>query len=166
MRLIRRNADPMKRSIVLSTCLLIVLADGFAGLIPRLPNDPDFVALGRNRGYYMVSSESGKWWRWGLVRAPVEEPTMFTRGFGDDAIAVPFDASGRVAFAPVYIYTIRPESWQRLRLAALFEGLTDRSEVRALFGRPTIQARVRGYEVWYYEIRVYNPFEEFPDLHG
>ena len=91
---------------------------------------------------------------------------MFTQGFGDDAIAIPFDASGRVAFAPVYIYTIRPEGWEKLRLAALFQGLTAREDVRALFGRPTIQTRVRGYEVWYYEIRVYNPFEEFPDIHG
>ena len=99
----------MKRSIILSAFLALGLADTYAGLIPRLPNDPDFVALGRNRGYYMVPSDSAKWWHWGLVRAPVEEPRMFTQGFGDDAIAIPLDASGRVAFAPVYIYTIRPE---------------------------------------------------------
>ena len=91
---------------------------------------------------------------------------MFTQGFGDDAIAIPLDASGRVAFAPVYIYTIRPEGWERLRLAAIFEGVTTQADVRALFGRPTIQTRVRGYEVWYYEIRVHNPFEEFPDIRG
>jgi hypothetical protein len=156
----------MKRSIILSVFLALGLGDSFAGLIPRLANDPDFVALGRNRGYYMVPSDSSKWWRWGLVRAPVEEPRMFTQGFGDDAIAIPFDASGRVAFAPVYIYTIRPEGWERLRLAALFEGVTAQADVRAIFGRPAIQTRVRGYEVWYYEIRVFNPFEEFPDIRG
>jgi hypothetical protein len=156
----------MKRLILLSAFLALGLGDGFAGLIPRLANDPDFVALGRNRGYYMVPSDSGKWWHWGLVRAPVEEPRMFTQGFGDDAIAIPFDASGRVAFAPVYIYTIKPEGSERLRLAALFEGVTAQADVRALFGRPTIQTRVRGYEVWYYEIRVYNPFEEFRDIRG
>ena len=27
-------------------------------------------------------------------------------------------------------------------------------------------SRIRGYEVWYYQIRVYNPFEEFPDGPG
>jgi hypothetical protein len=42
--------------------------------------------------------------------APVEEPRMFTQGYGDDVIAIPFDANGRVTFAPVYIYTIRPEN--------------------------------------------------------
>ena len=152
--------------MILSAFFALELANSFAGLVPRVPNDPDFVALGGNRGYYMVSSDSSKWWRWGLVRAPVEEPRMFTQGFGDDAIAIPFDARGRVAFAPVYIYTIRPEGWQRQRLAALFQGVTAQADVRALFGRPTIQTRVRGYEVWYYEIRVYNPFEEFPDIRG
>lgn len=156
----------MKTSTILGALLMLGLANSFGGLIPRAPNDPDFVTLGRNRGYYMVSSDSGKWWRWGLVRAPVEEPRMFTHGFGDDAIAIPFDAGGRVAFAPVYIYTIGPEDFQRVRLAALFQGLSTQADVRELFGRPEIQTRVRGYEVWYYEIRVYNPFEEFPDNHG
>jgi hypothetical protein len=149
-------------------CVLTVLsmAHSFAGLMPRLLNDRDFVALPWNRGYYMISSDSGKWWQWGLVRAPVEEPRMFTHGFGNDAIAIPFDARGRVAFAPVYIYTIRPEDYERLRLAALFEGLSTKADVRSLFGRPVIQSRVRGYEVWYYQIRVYNPFEEFPGALG
>jgi hypothetical protein len=156
----------MKRLIVLSVMLAAGLGNSFGGLIPRTSNDRDFVDLGRNRGYYMVSSNSGKWWRGGLARAPVEEPRMFTHGFGDDAIAIPFDARGRVAFAPVYIYTISPESFQRLRLAALFRGLTTQAEVRSLFGRPAIQTQVRGYDVWYYEIRVYNPFEEFPDIRG
>jgi hypothetical protein len=156
----------MKPSILLSVLLTLGLPHSFAGLIPRVSNDRDFVDLGRNRGYYMVSSDSGKWWHWGLVRAPIEEPKMFTHGFGDDAIAIPFDARGRVAFAPVYIYTISPEDFQRRRLAALFEGLTTQTDVRSLFGRPTIQTRIRGYEVWYYDIRVYNPFEEFPDIDG
>jgi hypothetical protein len=114
----------------------------------------------------MISSDSGKWWNWGLVRAPVEEPTMFTHGFGDDAIAIPFDAQGRVAFAPVYIYTIRPENYERQRLAALFEGLSTKANVRSLFGRRTIQTRIRGYEVWYYQIGVYNPFEDYSDGRG
>ena len=47
-----------------------------------------------------------------------------------------------------------------------FRGPDRSGGVRALFGRPAIQTRVRGYEVWYYEIRVYNPFEEFPDIRG
>ena len=98
-----------------------------------------------------------------MLRAPVREPKMFMQGYGDDAIAIPFDASGRVTFAPVYIYTIRPENFQRQRLEALTEGVTTQATVRSLFGRPDVQSRVRGYEVWFYQIPVYNPFEVFPD---
>jgi hypothetical protein len=153
----------MKHSIILCAFLIQSLAHSFAALIPRVPNDPDFVPVGRNGGYYMVSSDSGKWWRWGLLRAPVREPKMFMQGYGDDAIAIPFDASGRVTFTPVYIYTIRPENFQRQRLEALTEGVTTQAKVRSLFGRPDVQSRVRGYEVWFYQIPVYNPFEVFPD---
>src|ERR1700746_1148615 len=103
----------MNRFIVLSAVLWLSVGAGFGGFIPQVSNDPDFVSLGKNRGYCLVSSDSGKWWHWGLTRAPVEEPRMFTHGYGDDAIAIPFDARGRVAFAPVYIYTIGPENFQR-----------------------------------------------------
>ena len=98
-----------------------------------------------------------------MLRAPVREPKMFMQGYGDDAIAIPFNARGRVTFAPVYIYTIRPENFQRQRLEALTEGVTTQAKVRSLFGRPDLQSRVRGFEVWFYEIPVYNPFEVFPD---
>ena len=101
-----------------------------------------------------------------MARAPVEEPKVFTHGFGKDVIAIPFGANGKVAFAPVYIYTIRPEKEQKRRLAALFQGVTSQADVQQIFGRPAIQDTARGYRVWYYEIQVYNPFEEFPDLHG
>jgi hypothetical protein len=156
----------MGRLIILIAVLALSVARSFGGFIPRVSSDPDFVPVGKNRGYYMISSNSGKWWRWGLARAPVEEPKVFTHGYGDDAIAIPFDTNGRVAFAPVYIYTIRPENVQKRRLEALMEGVTSQADVRQIFGRPTIQSRIRGYQVWYFEIKVYNPFEEFPDIHG
>jgi hypothetical protein len=144
----------MARLIFLTVLLALSAANGFSGFIPRLSSDPDFVTMGKKRGYYLVSSDSGRWWRWGLARAPVKEPTVFTHGYGDDAIAIPFDPNGRVAFAPVYIYTIRPESESQRRLEALIEGVTSQADVRQIFGRPTIQSNVRGYSVWYYEIQV------------
>jgi hypothetical protein len=140
-------------------------AIGQAGLVPSIPGDPDFVSPGTHRGYYMVTSDSGRWWRWGLGRAPVVEPTRFTAGYGDDVIAIPFDAIGRVAFAPVYIYTIRPQSWQTRRLNSVILGKTSQAEIRQIFGRPDIQGSAGGYTVWFYQIRVYNPLDEFPDLH-
>ena len=156
----------MKRWIALVFLLGLPGAYCFGGDNTRISSDPDFFSVGKHRGYYMLSSDSGKWWRWGLARAPVQEPTMFTHGYGDDAIAIPFDGSGRVAFAPVYIYTIRPENDQRRRLEALVEGVTSQAEVRKIFGRPTIQGWLHGCPVWYYQIQVYNPFEEFPGIHG
>jgi hypothetical protein len=156
----------MARFITLTACLLLLAGRSSADFLAQVSGDPDFVKVGKHRGYYMVSSNSGKWWRWGLIRAPVEEPTPFTHGYGDDVIAIPFDARGRVAFAPVYIYTIRPENDQRRRLEALFQGMTSQADVRQIFGRPEIQTSLRGYQLWYYEIQVYNPFEEFPDIRG
>jgi hypothetical protein len=151
---------------LLSAFLILLAGRGLAGFIPQVSGDPDLVKVGKYQSYYMVSSDSGKWWRWGLARAPVEEPRVFTHGYGDDAIAIPFDANGRVAFAPVYIFTIRPENEQKRRLEALFQGFSSQTQVRQIFGRPMIQTSLRGYQVWYYEIEVYNPFEEFPDIRG
>ena len=67
----------------------------------------------------------------------------------------------------LFIYTRSGrKAGKELRLAALFHGLTAQPDVLALFGRPAIRTRLRGYEVWYYEIRVHNPFEEYPDVRG
>jgi hypothetical protein len=155
-----------KRLIIVFWAIVIsTAATSQAGLIPRAANDPDFFSPGRDRGYYMVVSNSGRWWTWGLGRAPVVEPTRFTAGYGDDVIVIPFDAKGRVAFAPVYIYTIRPESWQTQRLDSVILGTTSQAQIRQIFGRPDIQGNAGRYAVWFYQIRVYNPLDEFPDLH-
>jgi hypothetical protein len=156
----------MGRLTILTVLLALSVAQSFGEFIPRAPGDPDFVPVGKYRGYYMVSSDSGKWWKWGLARAPVEDPKVFSHGFGDDVVAIPFDAKGRVLFAPVYIFTIRPENLQKRRLAALYQGVTSQAEVQRIFGRPAIKGSVRGYQVWFYQIEVYNPFEEFPDIRG
>src|SRR5271163_2265346 len=122
----------MKRLIFFCAVALLVAETSDAGLVPRASDEPDFVAAGKNRGYYVVSSNSGKWWHWGLGRAPVVEPTPFTAGYGDDVIVIPFDANGRVAYAPVYIYTILPDSWERQRLNAVTLGATSLTDVRRI----------------------------------
>jgi hypothetical protein len=134
-----------------------------AGLIRPTADDPDLVRLGVHRQYYRFSSDSGRWWQYGLGRAPVEEPTPFTHGYGRDVIAIPFDASGRVTEVPVYIYTIRPESFEENKLTRLVEGVTSKVDVTRIFGSLRVGANVRGHEVWFYSIQVYNPFVEFPD---
>ena len=142
---------------------LLAGASAQAGLISPAPGDPDLVRLGVHRQYYRFASDSGRWWRYGLGRAPVEEPTPFSHGYGQDVITIPFDPSGRVTALPVYIYTIRPESFEEHKLARVVEGVTSKVDVTRLFGSSKVRAKVRGYDVWFYSIRVYNPFTEFPD---
>ena len=137
-----------------------------AALITPVPGDRDLVRLSDRRAYYRFASLGGRWWKYGLGRAPVEEPTPFNHGYGEDVIAIPFDAAGRVTGVPVYIYTIRPESFEEAKLAQLVQGATTKPEVTRIFGSLKVRANVRGYEVWMYSIQVYNPFVEFPDRGG
>jgi hypothetical protein len=155
----------MKRLLLAAIFYGALSVFGSAGMISRNADDRDFVRLGVNRGYYRVSSDSGKWWDWGLARAPVDEPTRFNHGNGTDAVAIPFDAKGRVCFAPVYIYTIRPERFEEEKLGSLLQGVTAKADIRRIYGNP-MHARVHGYEVWYYQIGVYNPFEDEPSGRG
>ncbi|HEY0792798.1 MAG TPA: hypothetical protein VGD78_17170 [Chthoniobacterales bacterium] len=141
--------------------LLATLAQ--AGGFSAPPSDPDFVRLGRSRGYYRFSSDSGRWWSFGLGRAPVEEPTPFNHGYGEDVIAIAFDQGGKVASPPVYIYTIRPESFEERKLAQLVQGTSSKADVTRVFGSLKMRTNTQGREVWFYSIKVYNPFAEFPD---
>ena len=156
----------MKRLILVAVCAALTATVGAAGFVPAGPGDPHLVQWSRNRGYYRISADSRELWQWGLGRAPVEQPSMLTRGRGNDVVAIPFDAKGRVAFAPVYIYTIVPETFEENRLLRLVQGISSKADVQALYGRIPLQRRVNGYEVWYYEIRVFNPFEELPSGTG
>jgi hypothetical protein len=151
----------MKRLLLAAIFFGLLSAHGSAGMIPQNADDRDFVRLGAHRGFYRISSDSGKWWDWGFVRAPVDEPTRFNHGNGTDAVAIPFDAKGRVTFAPVYIYTIRPEGYEERKLGTLIQSVTTKADVRRMYGNP-MRAMVNGREVWYYQIGVYNPFEDQP----
>lgn len=156
----------MIKQVLISLFLLGSIGAGFCGMVPRLSGDRDLIQAGPHQSYYQVSVDSKKWWNWGLGGAPVEEPSMQNRGYGWDAIAIPFDARGRVAFAPVYIYTITPEPYEEARLQHLYQGLTTKEAVLHLYGGVREVRRVGGYEVWYYRIRVWNPAEEQQFGHG
>jgi hypothetical protein len=150
----------MKKKMLVGLVILAPLATGFGGIVPRIAGDRDLVQTGPRQSYYKVSVDSKKWWDWGLAGAPVEEPSMQNRGYGWDAIAIPFDSRGKVAFAPVYIYTIIADRYEENRLRRLYEGITSKADVLNLYGTVRQVRRVAGYEVWYYQIRVWNPFEE------
>lgn len=156
----------MKRLILLAAWVGLSATVSTAGLVPLIPNDSHLVRLSRNRSFYRISSDSPLVWQWGFGRAPVEQPTTLNRGHGKDVVAIPFDAEGRVAFAPVYIYTIVPEGFEENRLSRLVQGVSNKGDVSALYGRLSLRRHVNGYEVWYYEISVFNPFEELPSGQG
>ena len=156
----------MKNQVLVSLFLLGSLGTALCGMVPRVAGDRDLVQAGPRQSYYKVSVDSKKWWDWGLGGAPVEEPSMQNRGYGWDAIAIPFDARGRVAFAPVYMYTITPDPYEEARLQHLYQGLTSKEAVLSLYGRVREVRHLGGFEVWYYQIRVWNPAEEQPFGHG
>ena len=147
--------------------MLAIIALGFlnqseAGFLPRHPQDPNLVQFSPNCSFYVVSVDSGEWRRFGLVGAPVVEPSRFNQGEGSDVLAVPFDRSGRVTFAPVYIYTIQPEQYRLRKMRGLVQGYTSKADVEQLMDARPMKRWVRGYEVWFFEFRVRNPFEENP----
>jgi hypothetical protein len=156
----------MKHLILGAVFVVLGTTVSFAGMVPLVPNDPHLVRSGQNQCYYRIASDSERLWQWGLGRAPIEQPSMFNRGHGNDVVAIPFDADGRVAFAPVYIYTTIPEGYEEKRLLKLRQGISQKSDVRALYGTSMLRSHVNGYEVWYYEIKVFNPFEELPSGQG
>ncbi len=152
----------MKKEVLVGCFLVGSLRIALCGMVPRVAGDPDLIQSGPHQAYYRISIDSKKWWAWGLGGAPVEEPSPQNRGYGWDAIAIPFDARGRIEFAPVYIYTIIPEAFEEARLRRLYEGITTMADVLSLYGSVREVRHVAGHEVWYYQIRVWNPAEELP----
>ena len=152
----------MKKKVFVGCFLVGALRTALCGFVPHVSGDSDLIQSSPHQAYYRISIDSKKWWAWGLGGAPVEEPSQQNRGYGWDAIAIPFDARGRVEFAPVYIYTIIPEAFEEARLRRLYEGITTMADVLSLYGSVREVRHVSGYEVWYYRIRVWNPAEELP----
>jgi hypothetical protein len=150
----------MKVTLSFAIIAFGLLASGHAGFLPRLADDPNYVQISPRRSFYVISVDSGEWVRFGLAGAPVVEPSQFNQGEGVDVLAIPFDTTGRVAFAPIYIYTILPEQYQIQRMRALVQGYTSKADTEQLIGSTPLKRRIRGYDVWFFEIRVRNPFEE------
>jgi hypothetical protein len=152
----------MKTAFLSAIVALGLVVQSKAEFLPRLPHDPNYVQLSARSSVYVVSVDSPEWRRFGLVGAPVVEPSRFNQGEGVDVLAVPFDRAGRVAFAPTYIYTVRPEQFRLQKMRGLQQGVTSKTDVEELFASTPLKRQIRGYEVWFFEFRVRNPFEENP----
>src|ERR1700757_1541273 len=132
-----------KAQFVLAMIAMGLLDRSEAGFLPRRLNDPNLVHFSPNCSFYVVSVDSTQWYRFGLVGAPVVAPSKFNQGEGVDVLAIPFDPTGRVTFAPVYIYTIQPEQYRLRKMRGLVQGYTSKTDVEQLMDAKPIKRRIR-----------------------
>jgi hypothetical protein len=139
-------------------CLLIV-----ANLVCAASWDDDshYVSLGPKKGYYIVRPDSHLFYQLGLYEAPVIDTSDPLRhGYGADALAFRFNRSGVMIMPPAYVAQALPYDFYKIRIGSLTRGRATVDDVEDLFGRSHIRAdRPDGF-MWYYELPVYNPFEE------
>jgi len=97
----------------------------------------------------------------GLYEAPVIDTASWLRhGYGADALAFRFNRGGVLVAPPAYIVQESPFDFYTRRIGSLTRGRATVADVEALFGRSHSRAdRPDGF-MWYYELPVYNPFEE------
>jgi hypothetical protein len=96
-----------------------------------------------------------------LEGAPISDTSdPFRHGYGADALAFQFDRAGRLLRAPAYVVQAQPNNFYTSRLGIFIRGKSTVAEVRSIFGSfRRVEQRRDGF-VGYYEIEVYNPFED------
>ena len=124
-------------------------------------DDSRYVSLGPRTGYYIVRPGSYLSRQLGLEGAPVSDTSdPFRHGYGADALAFQFDRAGRLLRAPAYVVQAQPNNFYTSRLGIFIRGKSTSAEVQSIFGRfRRVEQRRDGF-VGYYEIDVYNPFED------
>jgi hypothetical protein len=124
-------------------------------------DDSRYVPLGPRTGYYIVRPGSQLSRQLGLEGAPISDTSgPFRHGYGADALAFQFDRAGRLLRAPAYVVQAQPNNFYTSRLGIFIRGKSTVAEVRSIFGSfRRVEQRRDGF-VGYYEIEVYNPFED------
>ena len=124
-------------------------------------DDSRYVPLGPRTGYYIVRPGSHLSRQLGLEGAPISDTSdPFRHGYGADALAFQFDRAGRLLRAPAYVVQAQPNNFYTSRLGIFIRGKSTASEVRSIFGSfRRVEPRRDGF-IGYYEIEVYNPFED------
>jgi len=97
----------------------------------------------------------------GLEGAPISDTAdPFRHGYGADALAFQFDRAGRLLRAPAYVAQAQVNNFYVSRLGIFIRGKSTAAEVQSIFGRfRRVEQRRDGF-IGYYEIEVYNPFED------
>jgi len=123
-------------------------------------DDSRYVPLGPRTGYYIVRPGSHLSRQLGLEGAPISDTSdPFRHGYGADALAFQFDRASRLLSAPAYIVQAQVNNFYSSRLGIFIRGKSTPAEVQSIFGRfRRVEQRRDGF-IGYYEIEVYNPFE-------
>jgi hypothetical protein len=101
-----------------------------------------------------------------LEGAPISDTSdPFRHGYGADVLAFQFDRAGRLLRAPAYVVQAQPNNFYTSRLGIFIRGKSTVAEVRSIFGSFRRVEQRRGGFVGYYEIEVYNPFEDHRGRH-
>ena len=124
-------------------------------------DDSRYVPLGPRSGYYIVRPGSHLSRELGLEGAPISDTAdPFRHGYGADALAFQFDRAGRLLRAPAYVAQTQVNNFYVSRLGIFIRGKSTATEVQSIFGRfRKVEQRRDGF-IGYYEIEVYNPFED------
>ncbi len=124
-------------------------------------DDSHYVRLGPRSGYYIVRPGSHLSRQLGLEGAPISDTSdPFRHGYGADALAFQFDRAGRLLRAPAYVAQAQLNNFYTSRLGIFIRGKSTAAEVQSIFGRfRKMEQRPDGF-IGYYEIEVYNPFED------
>ncbi|HEY4272464.1 MAG TPA: hypothetical protein VGM65_10695 [Candidatus Udaeobacter sp.] len=124
-------------------------------------DDSHYVSLGPRNGYYIVQPDFRLFWQLGLFEAPViDTADPLRHGYGADALAFRFNRNGVLITPPAYIAQALPYDFYMRRIGSLTVGRATVHDVEALFGRGHSRANRPDGFMWYYELPVYNPFEE------
>jgi hypothetical protein len=124
-------------------------------------DDSRYVRLGPRSGYYIVRPGSHLGRELGLEGAPISDTSdPFRHGYGTDALAFQFDRAGRLLRAPAYIAQAQLNNFYTTRLGIFIRGKSTAAEVQSIFGRFRRVEQLRDGFIGYYEIEVYNAFED------
>jgi hypothetical protein len=124
-------------------------------------DDSRYVSLGPRTGYYIVRPGSHLSRQLGLEGAPISDTSdPFRHGYGADAMAFQFDRADRLLHAPAYVAQAQVNDFYVCRLGIFIRGKSTAAEVQSILGRfRSVEQRRDGF-IGYYEIDVYNPFED------
>ena len=97
----------------------------------------------------------------GLEGAPISDTAdPFRHGHGSDALAFRFDRGGQLLTAPAYVAQVQVNNFYTSRLGSFIRGKSTVADVKSMFGRFRRTEQRRDGFIGYYEIEVYNPFED------